>query len=150
MSQLSLGLDFAKWLKSTGDEAVQSAAKTLWLSNSGGLALVIAYVVNASPNLYAAIALTAAAITFTVGICLGVAPQVRAAHNLVTFQVDAMSTVVAMTQGKATEQDLQTQIANMLPDGAKAVLVTHYLNRAFYALATGATLGALGLILSFL
>lgn len=147
-----LGFEGFKWFEAQGTEAIKVAARTLWLSNAGGLALVVGFLINNAENLppTAAGGLIASAVAFIVGIYLGAISHVRPAHNVTKYQVELFYKFLDLTKKKKSSDQILSEIVNMIPKKEETtVVVTQYLVWAEKCLAAGAALGVIATLMFF-
>ncbi len=147
-----LGFDAFKWFDAQGNEAIKTAARTLWLSNAGGLALIVGYAakVEAMPQ-SAAIALILSTTAFIAGVILGVIPHVSIAHRTIAYQVFVGELAYDVLTKKKTEADIQAEFFQLLAKWRdKKGVVTVYLVRAKWCLVAGGVFGVLALGMKFL
>jgi hypothetical protein len=144
-----LGLEAAKFVMERSVNSINSAAKTLWISNAGGLVVIIGILTRAETvNTYASAALALSAAIFVLGVYLGTMPHVHAAHNIASYLVSLASILQRLQNGEIKFKDLREETNNLLPDLRGSFLVlTDFLMWAKLCLAIGSSLGVVGLFL---
>lgn len=148
---IELGFEAFKWLDGQGTEAIKVAARTLWLSNAGGLALIVGLTAKLETVTgYAASALGVSAIAFTAGIVLGVLPHVKTAHRITKYQMFIADRVIDFASKQKTKEVIQNEFTELMSDFRKRTgVITDYLVWAQWSLVCGAVLGVAGLVLIF-
>lgn len=143
-----LGLSAFKWFMETTDASINAAAKTLWLSNAGGLVLIIGIALKSGISPFAASVLFIAALAFILGIIWGILPQVQSAHNVASYQVNVALLLNRAQNKEITWQEFIEKLQSDLPSGKESIdVLTTYLLWAKVSLWVGSGFGALGLLL---
>lgn len=108
----------AKVLMDNIDTSIKSASRALWLSNSGGVAVLLAFASQVPPNHWSMWPLLAGISAFSYGIYLGVDMQVAPAHNLTKYNVEILK--ILMRYLKKSElpdvQTLKSELDSLMPD----------------------------------
>jgi hypothetical protein len=151
MKMIEMGWDCFKWMEAQTTDAMKIAARTLWLSNAGGLALVVALSSKVETvALYSAVSLVLSASSFIVGIYLGMFPHVHMAHKAARLQANIGKMMIEVGLNKKTPAEAMAKIAALVPDlEKKQSLVTENLIWARQSLGVGALFGVIGLALIF-
>lgn len=146
-----LGFNAFSWFVGMGDRAIRDAAKALWLSNSGGLAVVLGSVVKLEPTGNPLILFLVSLVAYVFGIYWGVDLYVRPAHRLTSFQLKGGEIILsALRNGKGLESIKEDFEPLMLDIKKKSKAITFNLILAKSAFACGASMGVFALVLHFI